>query len=425
MSKPLAVVSCPLDTYSGYGARARDFVKALIELNKYEVKTISQRWGNTRFGYLEDHNEDLLLSTIVPQISKKPNLWIQITVPNEFNPLGEYNIGVTAGMETTLVHQSWIEGCNRMNLILTSSAHSKKVFTDVTYDIKNNQTNQVVKQIKLEKPIEVLREGADLNKYFAKPTSDFDLSDIKESFCYLFVGHWMQGDIGHDRKNVGYTIKSFLETFKNKQKKPALILKTQQVGSSILDQDRILRRIDDIRKTVRGTIPNIYLVTGDLTDEQMNQLYNHPKVKAMVSFTKGEGFGRPLLEFSLTGKPIIASGWSGQLDFLDNRRALLIGGQLENVHKSAAVKDMILEQSQWFKPDDMHVARAWTDMFKKYKDFTIPAKQLKNSNKVEFSFDKMVEELKSYDEKYVPSFAVQVDLNIPKLDLPKLQKIDG
>ena len=425
MSKPLAVVSCPLDTYSGYGARARDFVKALIELNKYEVKTISQRWGNTRFGYLEDHNEDLLLSTIVPQISKKPNLWIQITVPNEFKPLGEYNIGVTAGMETTLVHQSWIEGCNRMNLILTSSAHSKKVFTDVTYDIKNNQTNQVVKQIKLEKPIEVLREGADLNKYFAKPTSDFDLSDIKESFCYLFVGHWMQGDIGHDRKNVGYTIKSFLETFKNKQKKPALILKTQQVGSSILDQDRILRRIDDIRKTVRGTIPNIYLVTGDLTDEQMNQLYNHPKVKAMVSFTKGEGFGRPLLEFSLTGKPIIASGWSGQLDFLDNKRALLIGGQLENVHKSAAVKDMILEQSQWFKPDDMHVARAWTDMFKKYKDFTIPAKQLKNSNKVEFSFDKMVEELKSYDEKYVPSFAVQVDLNIPKLDLPKLQKIDG
>jgi hypothetical protein len=425
MSKPLAVVSCPLDTYSGYGARARDFVKALIELNKYEVKTISQRWGNTRFGYLEDHNEDLLLSTIVPQINKKPNLWIQITVPNEFKPLGEYNIGVTAGMETTLVHQSWIEGCNRMNLILTSSAHSKKVFTDVTYDIKNNQTNQVVKQIKLEKPIEVLREGADLNKYFAKPTSDFDLSDIKESFCYLFVGHWMQGDIGHDRKNVGYTIKSFLETFKNKQKKPALILKTQQVGSSILDQDRILRRIDDIRKTVRGTIPNIYLVTGDLTDEQMNQLYNHPKVKAMVSFTKGEGFGRPLLEFSLTGKPIIASGWSGQLDFLDNKRALLIGGQLENVHKSAAVKDMILEQSQWFKPDDMHVARAWTDMFKKYKDFTIPAKQLKNSNKVEFSFDKMVEELKSYDEKYVPSFAVQVDLNIPKLDLPKLQKIDG
>ena len=425
MSKPLAVVSCPIDTYSGYGARARDFVKALIALDKYEVKTLSQRWGNTRFGYLEDHNEDELASTIIPSINKKPNLWIQITVPNEFQRVGEFNIGLTAGMETTLVHQSWIEGCNRMDLILTSSEHSKRVFTEVKYDMKNNQTGQVVKQFKLEKPIEVLREGADLDKYFAKPTTAFDLSDIKESFCFLFVGHWMQGDLGHDRKNVGYTIKSFLETFKNKQSKPALILKTQQVGSSILDKDRILKRIDQIRSTVKGSLPNIYLVTGDLTDEQMNQLYNNPKVKAMVSFTKGEGFGRPLLEFSLTGKPIIASGWSGQTDFLDNQRALLVGGQLENVHKSAAVKDMILEQAQWFKPDDMHVARAWTDMFKKYKSFQVPAKQLKNKNIKDFSFQSMVDEYKSYEEKYVPSFSVQVDLNIPKLDLPKLQKIDG
>ena len=260
MSKPLAVVSCPLDTYSGYGARARDFVKALIALNKYEVKTLSQRWGNTRFGYLEDHNEDELASTIIPNINKKPNLWIQITVPNEFQRVGEFNIGLTAGMETTLVHQSWVEGCNRMDLILTSSEHSKRVFTDIKYDMKNNQTGQIVKQIKLEKPIEVLREGADLDKYNANPTTAFDLSEINESFCYLFVGHWMQGDLGHDRKNVGYTVKSFLETFKNKQSKPALILKTQQVGSSILDRDRILKRIDQIRSTVRGSLPNIYLV---------------------------------------------------------------------------------------------------------------------------------------------------------------------
>ena len=233
----------------------------------------------------------------------------------------------------------------------------------------------------------------------------------------------MQGEIGHDRKNVGYTIKSFLETFKNKSNAPALVLKTQQVGSSLLDQDRILKRIDSIRRTVKGKLPNIYVVSGDLSDEQVNDLYNHTKIKAMVSFTKGEGFGRPLLEFSLTGKPIIASGWSGQLDFLDNQRSLLIGGQLENVHKSAAVKDMILEQSQWFKPEDAQVAKAWTVMFKKYKDFIVPAKQLKNNNIKEFSFERMVEELKSYVETYVPEFAVQLNLEIPKLDLPKLKKL--
>ena len=423
MSKPLAVVSCPLDTYSGYGARARDFVKALIALDKYEVKTLSQRWGNTRYGYLEDHGEDELASTIIPNVGKKPNLWIQCTVPNEFQSVGEYNIGLTAGMETTLIHQSWVEGCNRMDLILTSSEHSKKVFTEVVYDIKDNRTKQTVNQIKLQKPIEVLKEGADLTKYFAKSTTNFDLSSIKESFCYLLVGHWMQGDLGQDRKNVGYTIKSFLETFKNKKNPPALILKTQTVGSSILDKDRVLKKIDDIRSTVKGTLPSIYLITGDLTDTQINNLYNNPKVKCMVSHTKGEGFGRPLLEFSLTGKPIIASGWSGQVDFLDNQRAILIGGKLTNVHRSAAVKDMILEQAQWFTPDDVQVGKAYIETWKHYKKYQIPAKQLKNKNIKEFSFDSMVEQLKSFDDKFIPKFAVQVELNMPKEVLPKLNKL--
>ena len=423
MSKPLAVVSCPLDTYSGYGARARDFVKALIALDKYEVKTLSQRWGNTRYGYLKDHNEDELASTIIPNVGKKPNLWIQCTVPNEFQAVGEYNIGLTAGMETTLVHQSWVEGCNRMDLILTSSDHSRKVFTEVKYDIKDNRTQKVVKQIQLEKPLEVLKEGADLSKYFAKSTTDFDLSSIKESFCYLLVGHWMQGDLGQDRKNVGYTIKSFLETFKNKKNQPALILKTQTVGSSILDKDRVLKKIDQIRSTVKGTLPNIYLITGDLTDTQINNLYNNPKVKVMVSHTKGEGFGRPLLEFSLSGKPIIASGWSGQVDFLDNQRAILIGGKLTNVHKSAAVKDMILEQAQWFTPDDVQVGKAYIETWKKYKTYQIPAKQLKNKNIKEFSFESMVEQLKSFNDKYIPKFAVQVELDMPSLELPKLNKL--
>jgi len=420
MSKPLAVVSCPLDTYSGYGARARDFVKALIALDKYEVKTLSQRWGNTRFGYLDDHKEDMLKSTIIPQISKKPDVWIQITVPNEFQQVGQYNIGVTAGMETTLIHQSWIEGINRMNLVLTSSKHSKDIMASTGFEVKD-QSGKFVKNLKAEAPIEVLLEGADLNKYFANSNTNFDLSNVKESFCYLFVGHWMQGDLGQDRKNVGYTVKSFLETFKNKPNPPALILKTQQVGSSILDQTRILEKVDSIKKTVKGTHPNIYLITGDLTDGEINDLYNNPKIKAMISFTKGEGFGRPLLEFSLTGKPIIASGWSGQLDFLDSERAVLIGGSLTNVHRSAAVKDMILEQSQWFTPDDALVGKALTQMHKKYKDYVRPAKQLKNINKVEFSFEKMTEVLGKFVEQYVPDFAVQVELNLPKIDLPKLQ----
>ena len=425
MKKPLAVVSCPLDTYSGYGARARDFVKALIALDKYEVKCLSQRWGNTRFGYLTDHNETELISTIVPNLTSKPDLWLQITVPNEFQAIGKYSIGVTAGMETTLVHQSWLEGCNKMDLVLTSSKHSKDVFEKTNYQVKDNQTGNIVNTIQLKKPIEVLLEGADLTKYFANPTVDFDLSIVKESFAFLFVGHWMQGDLGQDRKNVGYMVKSFLETFKNKPQQPALILKTQQVGSSIMDQERIVAKIDTIRKTVKGKLPNIYVITGEISDEEMNNLYNNPKVKAMISLTKGEGFGRPLLEFSLTGKPIMASGWSGQLDFLDNQKALLIGGTLTNVHNSAAVKDMILLESQWFTPNDVQVGQGYTSLYKKYKDYIQPAKQLKNKNKVDFSFERMVEVLRKLNDKYVPVFPTQVELNLPKLNLPKLEKIDG
>ena len=113
------VVSCPLDTYSGYGARSRDFVKALIELDEYDVQILSQRWGKCSEGFIENNEEWGFLSKyIIPQLMQKPDYWCQITVPNEFSPVGKYNIGLTAGMETTIVDGSWVEGCNKMDLIL-------------------------------------------------------------------------------------------------------------------------------------------------------------------------------------------------------------------------------------------------------------------------------------------------------------------
>jgi len=416
------VVSCPIDTYSGYGARARDLVKALIETKKYDVKILSQRWGNTRFGYLKDHNETDLASRLVPKLDGKPDIWMQVSVPNEFQAVGNYNIGVTAGMETTLVHQSWLDGCNRMDLVLTSSTHSVNTFKKTVYEERDTNTKQVVRKIELQKPIDIIFEGVDLSKY--KPTnSKLDLSDIKESFCYLLVGHWMQGEFGQDRKNVGYTIKSFLEAFKNKQTPPALILKSMQVGTSIIDRTRMLKKIDQIRKTVKGKLPNIYLLHGEMSDSEMNDLYNHSKVKVMVSHTKGEGFGRPLLEFASIGKPIIASGWSGHVDFLSKEYTVLIGGELKNVHKSAAVKDMILEDSKWFTPNDQEVARAYKETFKNHKKFVTLAKRQRKLVVDNFSYQKMVEVLDKILDANVAELPQQVQLTLPKLNLPKLEKV--
>jgi glycosyltransferase involved in cell wall biosynthesis len=428
MEKINVVISCPIDTYSGYGARSRDVVKALLKTGKYDVKILAQRWGNTRFGYLADHLEQELSSLIIPQLTEQPEVWIQITVPNEFQPVGKYNIGMTAGIETTICDPSWIEGLNRMNLNLVSSKHAKATFENSKFNVEKD--GKVQGQIELQKPVEVLFEGADLEKYFKTDTManmeiNLDLDSIKESFCFLFVGHWLQGDFGEDRKNVGYMIKAFLETFKNKKKQPALILKTQSANASILDRDNILKKIDDIRKTVNGTLPNIYLLHGEMSDDEINELYNHDKVKAMISFTKGEGFGRPLLEFSLVNKPIIASGWSGHVDFLNPEYSYLIEGQLTKVHKSAAMKNMLLQEAEWFTPNDVAAGTALRSVFDNYKKHTELAKRQGYKSRTEFSFDKMVEKLDEILSSNLPEFPKQVKLELPKLQLPKLQKING
>ena len=429
MNKTTCVISCPISTYSGYGARSRDFAKALIEAKPdWDIKILSQRWGNTRFGYLEDHNEYDLISRIIPNLTQQPDVWIQITIPSEFQKVGKCNIGVTAGIETTLCDPSWIQGCNNMDLVLVSAQHAKKVFEESKFNMQDNRTGQVTGTVELTTKVEVLFEGADIQKYtpLAWPVK-LDLKDIPETFCFLTIGHWLPGIIGEDRKNIGYTIKAFLETFKNKKDQPGLILKVQAgSGTSIMDREAVLDKIDAIRKTVKGKLPNIYLLHGDMSDAEVNELYNHGKVKAMISLTKGEGFGRPLLEFSLVNKPIIASGWSGHIDFLDNQFTKQIGGTLTNVHPSAAVDKMILQESQWFKPDDALTGKALKDVFQDYKVYKELAKRQGYKSRTEFSYDKMKQALSNVIVQYVPEFPKVVALKLPqlrKIELPKLTKI--
>jgi len=432
MSKPLFVISSPFDTYSGYGARSRDLIKAIVDSDKYNVKLLSQRWGNTPFGFVKDNNEEwgFLEKLILPQgqIPRQPEIWMQITVPEEFQPVGKYNIGVTAGVETTICPPQLIEGCNRMDLILASSNHAKDVILNSKFDGINQQTNQKVK-IEFNKPIEVLFEGVNTNIYKPEETRKLSkLDNIKEEFCYLAVGHWMQGDLGEDRKNIGLVVKSFYETFKNKMKKPALILKTSQVGSSYIDREEVLRKIASIKKTMKTkNLPNIYLLNGELTDEEMSQLYNHPKVKAMISLTKGEGFGRPLLEFSLVKKPIIVSGWSGHLDFMDKELSILLGGELTPVHPSAA-NQYLIKESQWFSPDPVHIGHFLKDVYENYKNYIVKAKKLGTKNKNEFNREKMAEKIDLILNQHLPEFPKQIQLKLPqlkKIELPKLKKIEA
>jgi len=427
MNKPVFVISCPYDTYSGYGARARDIVKAIINTGRYDVKLMAQRWGSTAWGFCKDHPEwSYLYDHKLPnnKLTAKPDIWMQITIPNEFQPVGEYNIGCTAGIESDLCKPEWLEGLNRMDMNWVSSNFSKQTFESTKYERKNKQTDKIEGYIQLQKPIEVVFEGANLDVYkhlTSKEIKTINLDTIKESFCFLFVGHWMTGSFGHDRKNVGKLVKAFFETFKNQKQKPALILKASVGVASYISREEILKRIKEIKKTVNSDdLPNIYVLNGEFSDQEMNELYNHPKVKTMVSLTKGEGYGRPLLEFSLTGKPIIATNWSGHIDFLKSSFSTLLGGQLENVHKSAA-NDWLIKESKWFQVNDVEVGRSFKDMYKKYKQYIIKGKQQKNFSKTRFSFEKMQELVDSILIANIPEFPKQVQLELPKLNLPKLQ----
>lgn len=423
--KQLCVISAPPDTYSGYGARSRDFIKALYELKKdeWEIRILPQRWGQTPWGFLNNNKEEWgwmreLFS--VAQLDRQPDVWIQITVPNEFQPIGKVNIGVTAGIETTICDPSWIEGCNRMKVTLVSSRHAKQVFENTRVEQKDSKTGQIVKTVKLEKPVEVLFEGVDLNKYFylednELPETDLvlDLDSIKEEYCFLYVGHWLQGELGEDRKNTGLLVKLFLESFKDKKKKPALILKTSHGGASIMDRDEVLKKIDAIRNSCNSQdLPNIYVIHGDLEDQDINCLYNHPKVKAFVSLTKGEGYGRPFAEFCLSKKPVIAPNWSGHIDFLSPDFTVLLPGAITKVHPSAVVQNMILAEASWFSVDPNSASKALIDVYENYNKYEVLGKRQGHKIKTEFSYDNMVLVLGSYLEKYILK---QVQITLPKL----------
>lgn len=424
MTKPLCVIQSPFATRSGYGDMARDIVRHIVDLDLYDVKLISMPWGSCPMNALHTTKDAELIKLIIPQppaLPRQPDLYIQISVPSEFQPMGKYNIGITAGIETTMISIPWIEGCNRMNIIWAISKHSVDVIKSTVVQEKA-QNGQVVQELKVTVPVEILHNCVHTDIFkkidpetIPRPVRDA-LSEIKEKFAYLFVGHWIKGNMGEDRKNIGVLIKTFCETFKNTPTatRPALILKTSSATFSILDREDCLAKIKAIRESVGITCPNVYLLHGDLTDEEMNGLYNHPKVKAHVSFTKGEGFGRPLLEATMSEKPVIASGWSGHLDFL-NPGAILLNGELRPVEPGAVWDNVIIPQSAWFNVDMNQAASALLAVFKKYDTFMLPAKRLAKENKDRFNYTTIRDRTKALLDQYVPPFAAQIEVKLPTL----------
>jgi len=422
MSKPILVFQAPIATRSGYGDHSRDILKSLFELDKYDVKVVPTRWGNTPQDQINPQTEfgQRILQNIVTQLNQKPDIFIQVSVANEFKKVGKYNIGITAGVETTLAPQEFLQGSNQMDLIITPSEFTKEVLIKSSYTQVDKNTKQKVGELKVEKPIEVLFEGVDTNIFNGKSKSSI-LESVDTDFNFLYVGHWLQGDLGHDRKDTGMMIKTFCTVFKSlpKNQQPGLILKTSSAGFSVMDREEISKKIKDITKEFGEKCPPIHLVFGDLSESELNDLYNDDKVKAMLMFTKGEGYGRPLAEFATTGKPIIVSDWSGYKDFLPSENTVYLEGELKEIHQSAQNK-FLLKESKWFYVDYSKAASKIFDVYKNYKKYLKQSEGLKTNINKNFPLNKMTSKLGEILDKYVK---IQPQPKHIELKLPTIKKL--
>lgn len=416
--KPVCVLQGPIASRSGYGDHCFQIATALINSGKFDVKIIPMRWGVCPNTMLDDESRPMVKevkSRIINQLQTQPELFVQVSIPNEFRPIGKYNVGVTAGIESTVPKAEWIEGLNRMNLNIVPSVFSKEVFIKTSYDKKLE--NGVTEKLAVNRPIEVAFEGVDTTVYKKtnEPSTEIDtaVAAIPEDFCYLMVGHWLQGDIGADRKDIGMLVKVFSEVFKNKKKKPALILKTSGATFSKMDRTDILKKIHDIRTPISGDLPNVYLVHGELEPKELNRLYNHPKVKVHVSFTHGEGFGRPLLEATLSGKPLLASGWSGHLDFLPQEISNLLPGSIAPVPPSAC-NDWLIKEAQWFNVNYSVAAQKLEDTFENYIKYIPNAEKLRVQNSEKFTLEEGNRVFMEILNKHLPTFEKKVAITLPK-----------
>jgi len=424
--RPLLLFEGSVGTRSGYGTHCRILLKSILSMDKFDVKVFPTRWGNTPMTGLDPNipEDKEILDLFVQGLDRQPDLHIQVSIPNEFQPKGKKNIGITAGTESSIAPLNFLEGCNRVDLVIVPSQFTKDVLLQTKYDKKEN--DRIVETIQVNKPIEVLFEGLDLNIFHKTTEISSDVNElfkgIKEDFCYLFTGHFLNGRLGQDRKDVGMLIKTFLDVFKNKKKRPALILKTSGAGFSITERDQILDKINQIQEMIReegfkGKLPSIYVLNGDLSDTEMNELYNHPKVKAMVSFHKGEGFGLPLLEFTATGKPVICSAYSGPLDFLNPDYSVLLPGKLTKIDGSAA-NEWIPKEGEWFTVSYQYAGQVLSDVFENYEKYLVKSRKSTKYTKENFSIEKMSSRFLELLEKeltFVNKEPSQVRINLPQL----------
>ena len=375
------LVKGPALSRSGYGEQTRFALRALRQAqDRFNILLINISWGHTGW-YNEDNEErawiDQLIAKTQGHINNKApiDISLQITIPNEWEKIAPINIGYTAGIETTRIAPQWIEKAHIMDKIIVVSNHSKNVYNNTVYDAVNQQTGETFK-FQNQTPVEVVN--------YAVRTMEQEPIEIDLEYDFNFLSVAQFGP----RKNLANTVQWFIQEFHDDE--VGLVLKINLANCSTGDRVMCISKLQEGLTQYPDRKCKIYLLHGDLTLEQMNYLYAHPKIKSYLTLTHGEGFGIPIFESAYHGNPVIAPQWSGQCDFLHapvtsaKRKKTKIRPLFCRVEYTIGeipeevVWDQVLERgTQWCYPTEKSAKQCMRDMYTNYTRYFGMAKKLK------------------------------------------------
>ncbi len=385
--KKKIVISGPILSRSGYGEMCRFALRSLRNHeDKFDIFLLGTNWGNT--GWIVDQQEEVQYvsqlsaktQAYLQQTGNNPNfdISLQITIPNEWKKMAVTNIGYTAGIETNFISPSWLEPSQQMDKIIVISEHAKSSFINTVFGDKNNN------QFKVTTPIEVCH-------FPVKDRKIIDLKlNLKHDFNFLAICQW------GPRKNLEQTITNFVEEFKNEE--VGLVLKINITNDSIMDRDTVEKNISMLMSTLPSDRKcTVTLLHGYMSEDEINSLYNHPQIKAFVSSTHGEGFGFPMFEAAYSEIPVIATDWSGHLDFLtmkdengkDKKMFGKIDYELKPIAKEHSWKGVLEEGTSWAYPLSSSLKSRMREVYKDYPRFKSWAKKLNVWIRNEFTVEKV------------------------------------
>lgn len=330
----------PVLTQSGYGVHARQIAKWLFSKNNIDLHIQALPWGDTP--WLIDKNIDegfvgQIMEKTVDPTGIKYDLSLQLQLPNEWDStLAKHNVGITAGVETDICNPAWVDKCNAMSAVVVPSQHS---------------ANCIMKSGSIRVPLHVLPEAYS-DAIVDKKTTRVDSLKFTTPFNFLFFGQITGSNPENDRKNFFYTIKWFCENFSHDDE-VGLVIKTNAGRNTKIDQKVVIQMLSGLLREVRkSSLPKIHLLHGDMNDHEVASLYRHEQIKALVSITRGEGYGLPILEAAASGLPVIATGWSGHMDFLSHGKFINVSYKIDKVHPSRVDNNIFMPNSQWAYPHE-------------------------------------------------------------------------